>query len=162
MAIEPCRFCTTIISGGQTGVDRAALDFALQRGYPHAGYCPPGRMAEDGAIPPRYLLQELETGGYRQRTKRNVQESDGTLILSPGECEGGTLATLQFALRFGKPHHVVDLAVESTPAQLQQTLEWIRQHQIERLNVAGPREERCPGVYQSALDYLLRLDLVRG
>jgi hypothetical protein len=78
-----------IVSGGQAGVDRAALDWAIARGIPHGGWCPAGRIAEDGMIPERYQLRETASPGYRERTRRNVEDSDGTLILNLGELDAG-------------------------------------------------------------------------
>ena len=85
-----------IVSGGQTGVDRAALDWALQRGVAHGGWCPKGRLAADGPLPERYLLRETDSMGYRQRTKLNVRDSDATLIFNTGVLDGGTLQTVRF------------------------------------------------------------------
>ena len=130
-----------IVSGGQTGADRAALDCAMDRGIPHGGWCPKGRMAEDGVIDARYTLQELE-GGYKQRTRQNVIDSDGTLILNLGELEGGSLNTLLFAERFGKPCCVVQLDAVEVKTSLNQVREWIRHNHIRVLNVAGPRESK--------------------
>jgi len=93
----------TIISGGQTGTDRAALDFAIAHGIPHGGWCPLGRRAEDGVLDPRYRLRETESKSYRQRTRRNVADSDATLILNLGELADGSLATRQLAERASKP-----------------------------------------------------------
>src|SRR4051812_7121882 len=104
-----------VVSGGQAGADRAALDFAMEHGYTHGGWAPHARIAEDGPIPSKYQLTELPAGGYRQRTRRNVEDSDGTLIVNLGELEGGTLATRDFALRLGKPHLVVQLDAGITP-----------------------------------------------
>ncbi len=92
-----------VVSGGQTGVDRAALDWACKQRIPHGGWCPQGRRASDGPLSLKYQLRETESAGYRQRTKRNVQESDATLIFNVGELDGGSLQTLRFAERSGKP-----------------------------------------------------------
>lgn len=106
---EPLRICQHIVSGGQTGADRSALDFAIKHGYTHGGWSPHGRKAEDGFIPLKYQLTELVEGGYRQRTRRNVEDSDATLIINLGELEGGTLHTRIFAQRMGKPYLLVQL-----------------------------------------------------
>src|SRR5262249_25460405 len=98
-----------IVSGGQTGVDRAALDFALEHGIPCGGWCPQGRLAEDGVIPERYPLQETPWDGYPQRTEWNVRDADGTLILTRGEPDGGTAYTERVAGERKKPCLVVDL-----------------------------------------------------
>ena len=144
---------TKIISGGQTGVDRAALDFAIRYGIPHGGSVPAGRLAEDGVIAESYDMTEIE-GGYRQRTKQNVIDSDGTLILTSGELEGGSLATRDFAVRLGKPHLVVRLDRKSRDRIAGETLRWISNKGIRILNVAGPRESKRPGIYEQAMDYL--------
>ncbi len=99
---------TKIISGGQTGVDRGALDAALELSFPCGGWCPAGRKAEDGAIPDRYPLEELPSADYVKRTRQNVTDSDGTIVISFGELTGGTLKTVRFCERLKKPVLVVD------------------------------------------------------
>lgn len=145
---EPRRFCERIISGGQTGADRAALDFAIEYGYPHGGWAPRGREAEDGCIPPKYQLTELPDGGYRQRTRRNVEDSDGTLIVNMDELDGGTLATKNFAEKAGKPYYIAQFDDGATDEIAADILAWLRAHDIKTLNVAGPRESKRPGIYQ--------------
>ena len=144
-----------VVSGGQAGVDRAALDWAMKHGVPHGGWCPKGRLAEDGAIDSRYALQETESEGYRQRTRQNVIDSDGTLILNVGELSDGSLTTLRFAKRFGKPCLVVQL--ETKADGIQRTLEWLQANRIFVINVAGPRESKRPGIYQDTQTFLDRL-----
>ncbi len=146
-------FCRKILSGGQTGVDRAALDFALRHGLPYGGSVPQGRLAEDGVIPERYVLTEIN-GSYRRRTRQNVIDSDGTLILNSGKLEGGTLATFQFATQFGKPCMVVRLDRGKRRKNALATLRWLAKNGIHTLNVAGPRESKCPGIHTQALEYL--------
>ncbi len=143
-----------IVSGGQTGSDRAALDFAIERGIEHGGWCPPGRPAEDGPIPERYRLRELPAGGYLQRTKQNVIDSDVTLILNLGKLEGGTLATLRFAQQLGKPHLLVSLDQGAQEEALHQVRAWLREQSLETLNVAGPRESKRPGIYRLTYELL--------
>nr|KAJ8744264.1 putative molybdenum carrier protein [Delftia sp. PS-11] len=144
----PQRFCEHIVSGGQTGADRAALDFAMSHGYTHGGWAPRGRLAEDGCIPLKYQLMELAEGGYRQRTRRNVADSDGTLIVNLGVLEGGTLATQVFAQRMGKPCLVVQCdALAMTDAAVN-VIAWLRGHSVKTLNIAGPRESKRPGIYR--------------
>lgn len=155
---EPLRFCSHIISGGQTGADRAALDFAITNCYTHGGWAPRGREAEDGPIPPKYQLTELPDGGYRQRTRRNVQDCDGTLIVNLGEIEGGTLATQKFAERSGKPLLIVPLDAGVTDAAVASVLAWLSEHAITTLNVAGPRESKRPGIYERTYRLLDALD----
>lgn len=135
-----------IVSGGQTGADRAALDFAIRHGYAHGGWVPNGRLAEDGPLALKYQLTELVNGGYRQRTRRNVQDSDGTLIVNLGKMEGGTLATQIFAQRLGKPCLLVQ--PESMADAASHVLPWLQAHAIRTLNVAGPRESKRPGMYR--------------
>ena len=141
-----------IISGGQTGVDRAALDFAIEYNLPHAGWCPQGRRAEDGPIDQRYHLCETPSPGYAQRTAWNVRDSDATVIFTlSATLSGGTALTLQLAQKMGKP--VLHLARDSEPLGTSATA--LRRHaerlnamleefQVERLNVAGPRAMQEP------------------
>jgi hypothetical protein len=145
-----------LVSGGQTGVDRAALDVALDLGLPCGGWCPRGRRAEDGRIPDRYPLVETPTRFYPERTERNVRGSDGTLILAPGRPRGGTALTARLAGSIGRPYLVIDL---SQPADPEAVRRWIEARRIAKLNVAGPRESEAPGVYQKASG-LLRAILV--
>src|SRR6516162_9418333 len=98
-----------ILSGGQTGVDRAALDVAVELGLPCGGWCPRGRRAEDGPIPERYPLKETPWDGYPQRTERNVRDSDGTLVLTLGQADRGTTLTIELAHKKRKPHLIIDL-----------------------------------------------------
>jgi hypothetical protein len=151
-------FCKHIISGGQTGVDRAALDFAIANHLSHGGWAPAGMKAEDGTIPQIYKLVELTEGGYRQRNKRNVLDSDGTLIINVGVLEGGTLQTQTFAQKLNKPYLLVQLDTGVTSDMVTQTMDWIKQHNIDTLNVAGPRESKRPGVYALTGDFLVALD----
>jgi hypothetical protein len=143
-----------IISGGQTGVDRAALDVAIVLGLEHGGSCPKGRLAEDGTIDPRYRLTELTSRRYSVRTRQNVLESDATLVLNVGVLDGGTAATVRNAERFDKPFLVVDLSLD-TQSSARKILDWLRAHQVKTLNVAGPRESKRPGVYQASKHLLV-------
>lgn len=136
-----------IVSGGQSGVDRAALDWALEHNYRQGGWCPKGRKAEDGVIDRRYGLRETDSDGYRQRTKLNVRDSDGTLIVNIGELNGGSLATLNFCHSMDKPVLVAALDAGITPLVVRQVIDWIREQPISTLNIAGPRESKCPGIY---------------
>lgn len=143
-----------VVSGGQTGVDRAALDAALRAGLDCGGWCPRGRRAEDGAIPQQYPLKEIESTDYRERTRRNVVDSDGTLILALGALSGGTALTRKLARAEQKPLLVIDL---DSPAPADEVRCWIRKHNIRTLNVAGPRESQRPGIAERALEYLTLL-----
>ena len=149
-------FPRMIISGGQTGVDRAALDWACNHRIPHGGWCPQGRRASDGPLSVKYQLRETESAGYRQRTKLNVQDSDATLILNVGELDGGTLQTQQFAERMGKPHLVVQLDQCAPDESAGRITEWLIAGKFSTLNVAGPREEKRPGIYAQTLSVLDR------
>lgn len=146
-----------IISGGQTGADRAALDWAIARGIEHGGWCPAGRRAEDGPLDAKYRLVETEREGYRARTVRNVRDSDATLILNLGDLEGGSLETLRIAERRGKPVRVVQLDAQPTDEELDELRDWLRVDAVSRLNVAGPRESKRPGTYRAAHAFLERL-----
>jgi len=135
-----------IVSGGQTGADRAALDWAIARGIPHGGWCPKGRLAEDGAIPARYHLTETPNTDYAQRTEWNVRDSDGTVVFSVGRTlGGGSKQTVEFAEQYRKPciHLSRELDGEGAAARLR---EFLGRHAIEILNVAGPRQSQEPGV----------------
>jgi hypothetical protein len=142
---------TKIISGGQTGVDRAALDVALEVGLPCGGWCPKGRKAEDGVIPERYPLLETASAVYPERTRRNVQDSEGTLILTNGPATGGTALTIEQAARYDKPCLILDLAEMPQPAAVRT---WADTHNIGVLNVAGPRASEKPGIYAQAAQFL--------
>lgn len=144
-----------IISGGQTGVDRAALDWAISQNIAHGGWCPKGRLAEDGVLDSRYQLTEVPFGSYRQRTRRNVEDSDGTLILNVGLLEGGTLSTKRFAEKLGRPLFMLQLDVRPVFQWRAELSDWVVQHDIRILNVAGPRESKYPGVYGLAIEVLL-------
>jgi len=136
-----------IISGGQTGADRAALDWAIERGIPHRGWCPKGRKAEDGVIDPRYDLTETPSGDYSQRTEWNVRDSDGTAVFSiRGELRGGSLLTVEIAERYNKP--VIHLRRDERTNHAHELRSFIYEFDISVLNVAGPRASEEPGVYQ--------------
>lgn len=140
-----------IITGGQTGVDRAALDTAAAWGYAVGGWCPKGRRAEDGPLDMRYPLLETPTEAYLQRTQWNVRDSDGTLILDGGRPSEGTRATALAAERFERPCLIVTVPGDDSLAAVQ---EWITRHRIGILNVAGARESEAPGIYDAACRYL--------
>ncbi len=136
-----------IISGGQTGADRAGLDVGLALNIPVGGWCPQGRRAEDGIIHARYPLTETPEADYDTRTRRNVEDSDGTLILNLGTLDGGTALTVILARQMGKPCRVVALEEGIEPTAFR---EWLDKNRITVLNVAGPRESKRPGVYDAA------------
>ena len=132
-------------------MDRAALDCAIALDIPHGGWCPAGRRAEDGIIPERYRLVETDSPEYVDRTRKNVEDSDGTLILNRNRLEGGTAATLGFARSCDKPVMVVDL---DSPPLADDIRDWLVANNIKQCNVAGPRESKLPGVYRQAYRYL--------
>jgi hypothetical protein len=140
-----------IVSGGQTGVDRAALDVARELQLEHGGWCPRGRLAEDGRIPDQYLLWETVTAEYAERTELNVRDSDGTLVLTVGAPMGGTLLTIECATQWRKPCLVVDLTRSAEPGTVRL---WLDESHIAVLNVAGPRHCQSPEGYQLALQFL--------
>ena len=141
----------TILSGGQAGVDRGALDAALELGNPCGGWCPHGRAAEDGPIPLRYPLRQV-SGGYPERTRRNVEESDGTLILHRGSLRNGSLLTLEICQELHKPVCLVDAARSSPATAAIVARQFIEANGIDRLNVAGPRESHWTHAHDYAYD----------
>src|SRR5262245_36279612 len=140
-------FFASIRSGGQTGVDRAALDVALELGLTCGGWCPRGRRAEDGPIDTRYPMRELPGDGSTQRTEWNVRDGDGTLVLKRGEADRGTALTIELAERYRKPCLVLDLTEQPDPGVVRA---WAERHGVRELNVAGPRESSRPGIHAEA------------
>jgi len=140
-----------IICGGQTGVDRAALDVALELGISCGGWCPKGRKAEDGPIAARYPLQETSSVNYSVRTEKNVRESDGTLVLTKGQPKAGTALTIKFAQKHKKPYLVRDLFVRKDFGTVRI---WLEVNKIRVLNVAGPKESEVPEVHDRAFEFL--------
>jgi hypothetical protein len=154
-----------IISGGQTGADRAALDAALACGVPHGGRCPKGRLAEDGPVPAKYNLTEMETESYSERTRANVADSDITLIFSHGPLTGGSLLTQQFAEELNKPSIHIDLNIvdATSPSRFPACDE--RDEDVAStlpnlgnitLNVAGPRASGDPQIYDAVYQQMVR------
>lgn len=133
-----------IISGGQTGADIAALDWAIDHNLPHGGWCPKGRKSEAGPIPAKYNLRETETEDYAERTEQNVVASDGTVILTIREfLEGGSRLTWDFAAKHNKPVLHIHAGVKH-PGRL--LADFIRRHRIQVLNIAGPRASAEPTI----------------
>lgn len=154
-----------IISGGQTGADRAALDAAIKYNFPHSGWIPKGRKTEDGRLPDEYKLKETSTGSYKERTEQNVIDSDGTVIISHGKLTGGSKLTQQFAEKHLKPCLCIDLY--ESPAFIASSFihSWIIQHKIKTLNVAGPRASKDPDIYQNVkyvIEGVILLSLVNA
>ena len=139
-----------IISGGQTGVDRGALDAALASRANCGGWCPAGRLAEDGRIPDCYPLIELAGGGYAERTERNVVDSDATLIITFGEPQGGTRATIDFCMQQQKPYVVLDGSCTAVDEAESIARAFVGEHAVQTLNVAGPRASEAPEAYSYA------------
>ena len=136
---------TKIISGGQTGADRAGLDVALLHDFPHGGWCPKGRKAEDGPIDAQFDLTETPISNYLQRTEWNVRNSDGTIVFTIAkEVTGGSMRTVEFAKKHKKPCLHLSQATSRQP-ELEVT-EFIKHHDVKLLNIAGSRESKEPGI----------------
>jgi hypothetical protein len=136
---------TKIISGGQTGADKAGLDVALAHDFPHGGWCPKGRKAEDGPIDAKYDLIETPSANYLQRTEWNVRDSDGTVVFTMAkEITGGSMRTIDFAKKHNKPCLHVSQADSTLPESI--VTQFIKQHGIKLLNIAGSRESKEPGI----------------
>jgi hypothetical protein len=143
-----------IVSGGQTGVDRAALDVAIHLQIPHGGWCPRGRLAEDGPIAANYQLRETAESEYSVRTERNVIDSQATLVLHYHDLSGGTKLTVQLADRYRRPRMLIDL---SDPADPDLVIDWLIGNQVAVLNVAGPRESSVRGIGRLAEEFLFQV-----
>jgi hypothetical protein len=156
--IPPVRpFAIRILSGGQTGADRAALDAALALGVPCGGHCPAGRRAEDGSIPARYPLVELPTASYPARTRRNVADADGTAVLAYGPPSGGTKLTVDLCRQAARPCLVIDAGVV-TPVEAAVLMGvFLLRHRIATLNVAGPRGSGQPAIYAFVFEAMTAL-----
>jgi len=135
------------MSGGQTGVDRAALDVALSHGIESGGWCPAGRLDEDGRIPDRYPVKELEEGSYAERTLKNVKDSDGTLIIYFETLRGGTEQTVRFCVEERRPHKLINAAKIPAERAAKLVAEFAHDNRIDVLNVAGPRQSEWPAGY---------------
>jgi len=145
-----------IVSGGQTGADRAALDFAIANDLPHGGWCPRGRKAEDGEIPPFYKLQETVSEEYIVRTERNIHDSDGTVIFTiSGALSGGCRDTAALATRLKKPWMHISQVEAVDPAQELQL--FLKAHAIKVLNVAGSRASKEPRIADFVRQVLTRV-----
>ena len=143
-----------IISGGQTGADRAALDFAIEWNISHGGWIPNGRKAEDGRLPHKYRLKEINTTDYARRTEQNVVDSDGTLIFSHGPLTGGSALTRKIAQKHGRPWLHMDLLRINSFSAAQAIHAWISEQRISVLNVAGPRQSLDARIYRAVFDIL--------
>jgi hypothetical protein len=144
---------TKIISGGQTGADRAGLDVAISHDFPHGGWCPKGRKAEDGPIGGQYELTETRRANYRQRTEWNVRDTDGTIVFTfTSEITGGSLRTVDFTKKHKKPCLHISRGGSYTPEILIQ--KFIDEHGIKHLNIAGSRESKEPGIHKWVMEVL--------
>ncbi len=152
-------FDLKIITGGQTGVDRGALDAALALGIPCGGWCPEGRVDENGRIPEHYPLKELRGAGFLERTIKNVEESDATLVIYFADLQGGTKSTVEACLAFTKPNLLLDGARDNSEESANLALQFVREHRVHVLNVAGPRaseEARGYAYAFNVITYLLQ------
>lgn len=141
-----------IMSGGQTGVDRAALDAARELGITIGGWCPKGRRAEDGAIAKHYPLVETRARNYAQRTEWNVRDTTATLVLTAGKIAGGTALSVQLAKEMARPCLVVCLDGGEDAGAVRR---WLAGHRVETLNIAGPRESELAGIHARAKSFLV-------
>jgi hypothetical protein len=139
-----------IISGGQTGVDRAALDVALRHGIKCGGWCPTGRLDEFGKIPDHYPIQKLQGGSFTERTLQNVKDSDGTVVIYSVELRGGTEQSVRFCLELKRPHELIDASKISTEGAAKLIGDFVDKNKINILNVAGPRQSEWPEGYAYA------------
>jgi len=151
---------TKIISGGQTGADRAALDFAIDHHISYGGCVPRGRKTEDGCLPEKYRLRELHTSSYAKRTEQNVLDADGTVIISHGVLTGGSALTRDFAKRHKKSWIHLNLNELSLEEASQKLLSWLESNKIKVLNVAGSKAGKDPKIYDATL-HLLKISLAK-
>ena len=149
-----------IVSGGQTGADRAGVDAAMEVGMPYGGWLPKGRMAEDGVVPARYdAMVEMTRGGYPKRTEQNVIDSDGTVIFSYGKLSSGSALTRRLCKKQDKPFLYIDLGKETDPEE--SVNKWVVDHDINVLNVAGSRESKHPGIHDQVVGIIKRVLVAR-
>ena len=141
-------------------MDRAALDVALTNGIPCGGWCPAGRLDEVGKIPDRYPVRELEDGGFSERTFQNLKDSDGTVVIYPGELRGGTEQTVRFCVELKRPHEMIDASKLATQNAAKLIADFVHQNKIDILNIAGPRQSEWPeghAYVSCTLDAFLKL-----
>lgn len=146
-----------IISGGQTGADRGALDAAISCGFAYGGAIPAGRKCEDGPLPQHYRMDELASEHYRERTEKNVRDSDGTLIVSLGALSGGSALTEKIADQFKKPCLHIDLTLLNMDQAVETAGIWLTGQRIGILNVAGPRGSSDPDIYRLTRQLVVHL-----
>jgi hypothetical protein len=144
-----------IVSGGETGVDRAGLDFAIKNGIAHGGFCPKGRLCERGGrIPDKYNLTETSSSDFRMNTAQNVQHSDGTLIISRGHPTGGTKLTAKNCISRKKQKFIIDA---NRKVKVDEFVQWVRDNKIVTLNIAGPRDSKQPNIGKDVKKILAEL-----
>ncbi len=146
-----------IISGGQTGADRAALDAAIFLGIDHGGWIPKGRKTENGPLPPQYCLQEMASGNYRVRTEQNIIDSDATLIFSFGPLTGGSALTEALAIKHNRPFLHIDFELFSRKKAILAVEKWFHSRIIKTLNIAGPRASGEPRIYNAVFNLILQV-----
>lgn len=154
-----------IISGGQSGVDRAALDVAIKLDIPHGGWIPKGRLTENGPLPQNYQLKETSSSNYSERTEKNVMDSDGTLIISRRQLTGGSEYTREMAQKHIRPWLHIDLSKTSAFHAASSINKWISENEVEILNVAGPRASKDPQIYRDTvkiIESVYYLGMVEG
>lgn len=155
---QGCRGPVKIISGGQTGADRAALDAAIELDISHGGWLPKGRKTEDGPLPEKYNLLELDSENYRDRTEKNIIDSDGTLIVAFGPLTGGTALTESLAIKHDRHLLVLDLAEITMKEAIEAAEKWLQENKISVLNVAGSRASGEPRIYAAVKELLSTID----
>lgn len=145
-----------IVSGGQTGADQAGLDAAIDYGIGYGGYIPRGRKTERGPLSSKYKsMTELETPDYRVRTLLNVSDSDGTVVFTYGNPNGGSALTLRSSISKGKPTLHVDLNKVSKESGVELVRNWVQEHGINVLNVAGSRKSHAPNIHSAVYSILM-------
>jgi hypothetical protein len=151
------------VSGGQTGIDRGMLDACLEKGFACGGWCPEGRLAEDGPIDEKYPLKVLVGGGYPERTRENVSDSDLTLIFYHGDLSGGTKKSKTLARSLGKPYLLLDFSETDLPTAVERAYDSIRELGVQKINFSGPRASNWPEGHEVAYQFTSRLiDRFRG
>jgi hypothetical protein len=156
--MKPKQIIAKIISGGQTGVDRAAFDFALENKIETGGFVPKNRLAEDGRISEKYRnLQETASDNPAERTSQNVKNSDATLILSHGALCGGSRLTKEFAEKYQKPFLHVDFLSSTMDEAQEKTRKWLDSISCENLNIAGSRASEDAEIYEKTMEFLTRV-----
>jgi hypothetical protein len=143
-----------VVSGGQTGADQAALDIAIKLGVPYGGWIPRGRKTEAGPLPETYKLQEMPDENYASRTRQNVIDSSGTLIISHGELTGGSEYTMELAIANHRPWLHIDMSAAQPGAAAKSIKKWVKSNKISILNVAGSCASRDPEIYQATSEIM--------